>query len=57
MPYTKEAVVKKLMNDSATKNDWEKSRKSFSDDDFAEWCEGVYENTSNSDIDTFMDEV
>ena len=55
--YTKKQIVEKLMNDSATKNDWRKSRKSFDDDegDFAEYCENIYEISSDTDIQEFMD--
>ena len=54
--YTKTVVVEKLMNDKATKTDWMKSRKSFDDDDFAEYCEDVYKNSSDSDIESFMND-
>jgi len=52
--YTRNEVVTRLINDGPTKNDWEKSRKSLDDDDFNEYCNSVYDNSSDADINEFM---
>lgn len=55
MEYTKSEVINKLRNDAATINDWKKSRKSFNDNDFDEYIDSVYEMSSESDINSFME--
>lgn len=52
--WTKREVVEKLLNDPATKNDWIKSTKMVEGSDFAEYCDTVYENSSENEIIEFM---
>jgi len=55
MKHTKAEVLAKLRTDAATISDWKKSRKSLNDDDFEKYIESVFENSSDSDIESLME--
>ena len=54
MKQSKLEVLAKLSTDAATINDWKKSRKTFDDNDFESYIDAVYENSSESDLESFM---